>query len=65
MTGEPAAKILVIDDDLDILDAARDLGFDTAWFSAHGDPTLARDHTIIRSFDLGEDDTGEVEAVRL
>ena len=64
-TGEPAGKILVIDDDLDILDAARQLGFVTAWFSASGDAAVARGHTIIRSFDLGEDDTGEIEAVRL
>ncbi len=51
VTGEPPSSILVIDDDLANLDAARDLGFGTAWFSAHGDRADARGHGVVRSFD--------------
>jgi putative hydrolase of the HAD superfamily len=52
VTGEPPASIMVIDDDLDILDSARKLGFRTAWFSPEGEAPLARGHAILRSFDL-------------
>jgi HAD superfamily hydrolase (TIGR01509 family) len=52
VTGEPPAAIMVIDDDLDILDSARKLGFRTAWFSPDGEAPLARGHAILRSFDL-------------
>jgi putative hydrolase of the HAD superfamily len=55
MTAEPASSILVVDDNLDILDAARDLGFATAWFSAEGTRSEARNHTIFRSFDVDVD----------
>ncbi len=52
VTGEPAGSILVIDDELDNLDSARELGFRTAWFAPEGDIAEARDHSILRSFSL-------------
>jgi putative hydrolase of the HAD superfamily len=55
VTGEVPSSILVIDDNLDILDAARDLGFATAWFSAEGSRGEARNHTIVRRFDTDDD----------
>ena len=51
VTGEPRSAILIVDDDLDNLDAAAALGFGTAWFSAAGGDTDARGHRIIRSFE--------------
>ncbi len=61
VTGEPPASILVIDDDLDNLDAARELGFGTAWFSADGERADARDHDVFRSFDALTPDAGEAD----
>lgn len=52
VTGEPPASIMVVDDDLDILDSARKLGFRTAWYAPEGEAPLARGHAILRSFDL-------------
>ncbi|MEM7275757.1 MAG: HAD-IA family hydrolase [Actinomycetota bacterium] len=54
VTGEPPGSILVIDDDLDNLDAARDMGFGTAWFSADGERADARGHDLFRSFDAAD-----------
>ncbi len=51
VTGEPTSAILVIDDDLDNLDAARDLGFGTRWFSRDGERDAARGHDLMRSFE--------------
>lgn len=51
VTGEAPSSILIIDDDLDNLDAAAKLGFGTAWFSADGDPADARGHQLFRNFD--------------
>ena len=61
VTGEPTSAILVIDDDLDNLDAARDLGFGTRWFTLDGHRAEARGHEVMRGFE-GVDpvDTGEV-----
>ena len=56
VTGEPPSSILVIDDDLDILDAARELGFATAWFSPDGSRADAREHSLIRNFDASTDE---------
>ncbi len=50
MTGEPAGSILVIDDDLDILDEARALGYRTAWFAPDGTDEERREHSILRGF---------------
>lgn len=50
-TGEAPSSILIIDDELDNLDAAARLGFGTAWFSADGDPADARGHQLFRNFD--------------
>lgn len=49
--GEPAGSILVIDDDLNNLDTARDMGFGTAWFSVDGGRDEARGHELFHSFD--------------
>ncbi len=54
LTGEPPANILVVDDQLDILDAARALGYRTAWFAPHAAADEARGHSILRSFDVPE-----------
>lgn len=52
VTGEAPASIMVVDDELDILDSARKLGFRTAWYAPDGDAPLARGHAILRSFAL-------------
>lgn len=68
VTGEAASAILVIDDDLDNLDAARDLGFGTRWFSREGEREDARGHELMRGFeghgpvDTGPADTGSSPA---
>ncbi len=54
VTGEPASLILVIDDELANLDAARDLGFRTAWYAPAGEEAGARGHAILRSFSLDD-----------
>lgn len=51
VTGEAPSNILLIDDDLDNLDAARDLGFGTRWFSTDGDRSEARGHEVLRGFE--------------
>jgi putative hydrolase of the HAD superfamily len=51
VTGEPTSAILVIDDDLDNLDAARELGFGTRWFTREGDRADARGHEVMRGFE--------------
>lgn len=55
VTGEPPWAIQLIDDELDNLDAARDFGFDTVWFSADGSRDDARGHKILRSFGAVDD----------
>ncbi len=52
VTRQPVSTILVVDDDLDNLDAARELGFQTAWFAPDGDPAGGRKHAILRSFNV-------------
>ncbi len=54
LTGEAPANILIVDDQLHILDAARALGYRTAWFAPDGEATDARGHAILRSFDVPE-----------
>ncbi len=61
VTGEDPRRILVVDDDLDVLDVARDLGFATSWFSPGGSHADARGHSIIRSFDVPDDELVEVD----
>lgn len=56
ITEEPAEAILIIDDDLDVLDAARDLGFGTAWFAPRGRRDDARGHELLRRFEVDDDD---------
>ena len=63
-TGESPAAILVVDDDLEVLDGARDLGFATAWFAPSGTPESARGHHLIRRFDaLGDELPGQTATV--
>lgn len=54
LTGEAPANILIVDDQLHILDAARALGYRTAWFAPDGAAADARGHAILRSFDVPE-----------
>ena len=54
LTGEPPANILIVDDQLDILDGARALGYRTAWFAPNAAPEDARGHSILRSFEVPE-----------
>ena len=61
VTGEQPGAILVIDDDLENLDAARELGFGTAWFSADGDEAAARGHEVFHSFDAMAPDIADGE----
>jgi HAD superfamily hydrolase (TIGR01509 family) len=56
VTGEAPHTILIVDDDLDTLDAARGFGFGTAWFKVDGDRADARGHELWRSFELDDDD---------
>ncbi len=57
VTGVPAHLILIVDDNLDTLDAARTYGFGTAWFNPGGTREQARGHELMRSFETGEDHT--------
>jgi HAD superfamily hydrolase (TIGR01509 family) len=58
VTGEDPSLIMIIDDNLDNLDAARSFGFRTAWFAPEGLAEEARHHAILRSFDVGADEDG-------
>ena len=62
VTGEAPASILIVDDDIATLDAARNLGFGTAWFTADGNRENARGHDVWRRFE-GDDDELSVETV--
>ncbi len=61
VTSEPPANILIVDDDLDTLDAARKLGFGTAWFAGRSRREDARGHDVWRRFDT--DDEPPIETV--
>ncbi len=54
VTSTAPARILVVDDDLDILDAARSYGFRTAWFAPDAAADASRQHAILRSFRVEE-----------
>ena len=51
ITGEAPANILIVDDNLDNLDAAQALGFGTQWFAPDGKPAAARGHQILSGFE--------------
>ncbi len=52
VTGQPPSLIMVVDDDLANLDAARDLGYRTAWFAPGADVAASNGHAILRSFEV-------------
>ena len=52
VTGQPPSLIMVVDDDLVNLDAARDLGYRTAWFSPGATVDESNGHAILRSFEV-------------
>lgn len=52
VTGQPPSLIMVVDDDLANLDAARDLGYRTAWFAPGATVEESNGHAILRSFDV-------------
>ncbi|MFT7598872.1 MAG: HAD superfamily hydrolase (TIGR01509 family) [Acidimicrobiales bacterium] len=54
VTGVDPKSIMVVDDDLANLDAARELGFRTAWFSPEGSSEESGGHAILRSFEVAE-----------
>lgn len=53
----PTGDIMVIDDDLANLDAARSLGFRTAWYAPRAAEGEANGHAILRSLDVGPAET--------
>lgn len=59
VTGEPESAIQIVDDDLDVLDIARDLGFATAWFAPDATRDEARGHPMIRGFEVFEEEAAE------
>lgn len=62
VTGEGPSSILIMDDDLDNLDAARELGFGTAWFTTDGERSEARGHEVFRGFEsFDPTDTQDVD----
>ena len=54
--GEAPATILIVDDDVEILDAARRLGFGTVWFTTDGDREQSNGHDLWRRFETDEGD---------
>ncbi len=52
VTGQPPSLIMVVDDDLANLDAARDLGYRTAWFAPAAAVEESNGHAILRSFEV-------------
>ncbi len=59
VTRQAPASILVVDDNLDNLDAAREFGYQTAWFAPDGDPAGGRNHAILRSFNVATPATAD------
>ncbi len=52
VTGQPPSLIMVVDDDLANLDAAREYGYQTAWFAPGATVEESNGHAILRSFDV-------------
>jgi len=52
VTGQPPNLIMVVDDDLTNLDAARELGYRTAWFAPGASVEESNGHAILRSFEV-------------
>ena len=56
VTNEVPGSIMVVDDNIENLDSARDLGFRTAWFSPEGSVEEAGGHAVLRSFEVVDED---------
>lgn len=56
VTNEAPNAIMVVDDNIENLDAAKALGFRTAWFSPEGSVDEAGGHAILRSFEVVDED---------
>lgn len=56
VTNEAPHSIMVVDDNIENLDAAKALGFRTAWFSPEGSVDEAGGHAILRSFEVVDED---------
>lgn len=52
VTGQPPSLIMVVDDQLENLDAARDYGYQTAWFAPGASVAESNGHAILRSFEV-------------
>jgi putative hydrolase of the HAD superfamily len=52
VTGHPPNLIMVVDDQLANLDAARDYGYQTAWFAPGASVKESNGHAILRSFEV-------------
>jgi len=52
VTGQPPSLIMVVDDDLANLDAAREFGYQTAWFAPGATVEESNGHAILRSFEV-------------
>lgn len=52
VTGQPPSRIMVVDDDLANLDAAREYGYQTAWFAPGATVEESNGHAILRSFEV-------------
>lgn len=52
VTGHPPSLIMIVDDDLKNLDAARELGYRTAWFAPGASVEESNGHSILRSFEV-------------
>ena len=52
VTGQPPSLIMVVDEDLANLDAARDYGYQTAWFAPGATVEESNGHAILRSFEV-------------
>lgn len=52
VTGQPPSLIMVVDDALANLDAAREYGYQTAWFAPGATVEESNGHAILRSFEV-------------
>ena len=64
LVSQPGEAVVVVDNDLDVLDAVRSYGFSTTWYDADGSDDDSRGHDVLRSFEAEEPlpDSGRSEA---